>query len=200
MRELGSSPQPFFESVGFRAVEIGLSEVPLLQRFFDANPEYFLSVAGEPAGANEAHEEVVGEPPTGWPFTKKWVIVFAGQDGELVAMANVITNLLAHGVWHIGLFIVATKAHGNGTAQLLLRQVECWAIAGGAAWLRLGVVVGNRRAERFWEKNGFVEVRRREGLLMGTRVNTVRAMMKPLAKGTLAKYLALVARDNPQAP
>lgn len=200
MNELSSSPQPFFESVGLRAVEVGLDEVPQLQRFFESNPEYFISVAGEPASADEAREEVVGGPPTGWPFARKWVIGFAGQDCEFVAMANVVTDLLAQGVWHIGLFMVATAAHGNGTARLLLRQLERWAVAGGAAWLRLGVVEGNRRAERFWEKCGFVEVRKREGMSMGKKVNTVRVMAKALANGTFSEYLALVVRDNPQAP
>lgn len=35
---------------------------------------------------------------------------------------------------------------------------------------------------------------------MGTKVNTVRVMAKALAGGSLSEYLALVKRDNPQAP
>ena len=35
---------------------------------------------------------------------------------------------------------------------------------------------------------------------MGRKVNTVRVMVKPLAGGTLPAYLALVARDRPDAP
>jgi hypothetical protein len=34
---------------------------------------------------------------------------------------------------------------------------------------------------------------------MGARVNTVRVMMKPLAGGTLARYLSLIGRDRPEA-
>ena len=66
-------------------------------------------------------------------------------------------------------------------------------------WMRLGVVAGNGRAERFWEKCGFVEVRRREELMMGAKINTVRVMVKPLAGGALPDYLAAVKRDNPHA-
>ena len=66
--------------------------------------------------------------------------------------------------------------------------------------MQLGVVAGNSRAERFWEKCGFVEVRKREGMAMGTKINTVRVMVKPLGGGALAEYLAGVERDNPHAP
>ena len=60
-------------------------------------------------------------------------------------------------------------------------------------------MTGNTRAERFWEKLGYREVRRREGIEMGKRVQTVRVMVKPLAGGSLPAYLALVARDWPEA-
>ena len=174
--------------------------MPLLQRFFDANPDYFLAVNGEIAGADEAHEEVHGSLPAGWPFTRKWVVGIADSNGALVAMMNVVTDLLAAGVWHIGLFMVGVEARGTGLAPALLRRLERWAIAGGAAWLRLGVVAGNARAEKFWESAGFVEVRCREGVAMGRKINTVRAMVKPLAGGTLPDYLQQVARDRPEAP
>jgi len=200
MDEAGTSPQPFFEVLGLRVVEVGVADAPRLQYFFDSNPEYFISVNGEPAGPNEAHQQVLGELPEGWPFTKKWVIGLASQGEEFVAMVNVVSDLIAPGVWHIGLLIVATEAHGTGTAQSVFRQLERWAVAGGAAWLRLGVVAGNARAERFWERCGFIEARKREGMPMGTKVNAVRVMVKALRGGTRPEYLALVIRDNPHAP
>ena len=69
----------------------------------------------------------------------------------------------------------------------------------GARWLRLGVVRGNARAERFWERCGYVQVRERGPVQMGRKTNLLRVMVKPLAGGTLDEYLALVARDRPGA-
>jgi ribosomal protein S18 acetylase RimI-like enzyme len=69
--------------------------------------------------------------------------------------------------------------------------------AGGAQWVRLGVVVGNARAERFWEKAGFGEVRRRYEVEIEGRVGDLRVMVKRLAGRSIAEYLALVARDRP---
>jgi GNAT superfamily N-acetyltransferase len=200
MIEVGSSPVPFFSARGLHAVEIGVDELPLLQRFLELNPEYFISVNGELAGPNEPHEEVCGPLPAGWPFTKKWVVGIVSEYGSMVAMLSVVSDLLAKGVWHIGLFIVASELWGTGTAQSLLRQLESWAVEGGGKWLRLGVVEGNARAKRFWERVGFVDVRKRAGLSMGRKANTVRVMAKPLTGGSVSEYLALVERDNPQAP
>src|SRR6185503_9869809 len=101
------------------------------------------------------------------------------QADAMVAMANVVSDFLAAGVWHIGLFIVATERHGSGDAQALYRGLEAWARSNGAAWLRLG----------------FIETRTRL-VDMGQRTNTVRVMIKPLAGGTLEQYLSLVERDR----
>ena len=182
---------------GLATVERGLADAPRLQRFFDENPACFLAVQGEPAGPAEAHEELVGPPPTGWAFTKKWVIGYVVADGRLAAMAEVITDLLATGVWHIGLFIVATARHGGGEARALVAELEAWARASGADWLRLGVVEGNVRAERFWASRGFVPMRTRGGHRMGSRTNVICTMVKPLNGGSLARYLELVERDRP---
>jgi len=167
------------------AVELGPQDEARLQRFFDANPEYFLAIQGEPAAAHEAREELASEPPAGWTYTRRWLLGWAEADGTLAAMAHVVSDLLVRHVWHIGLFIVATGRHGTGDAQ-----------RGGAHWLRLGVVRGNLRAERFWTARGYVETRTREGVQVGKQTNTVRVMVKPLAGGTVEEYLALVPRDR----
>lgn len=188
-----SSPIP-----GLRTIEITAVDEPLLQRFFEANPQYFLAVQGEAAAANEAHQEIHGELPPGWRYTKKWLVGCIDADGSMQAMANVVSDLLAPGVWHIGLFIVATRRFGTGDAQALYRGLETWAASNGANWLRLGVVQGNARAERFWEALGFVQTRTRSGVEMGKLTNTLRVMVKPLASGTWEQYLSLVERDRPE--
>lgn len=190
--QLPPSPLP-----SLRSIELDSDHEPLLQRFFEANPEYSLRVHGESPTKNEAHEEIHGEPPAGWSFTKKWLIGYVDADGALVAMANVVADLLAADVWHLGLFIVATSRHGMGEAQALYCGLEAWAAANGARWMRLGVVQGNKRAERFWQAQGYAQTRTRDGVIMGKMTQTLRVMMKPLAGGTLATYLLLVPRDHP---
>lgn len=183
---------------GLRTVELGAGDEPLLQRFFDANPAYFIAVGGQPAETCEAHEEIHGRPPAEFPYSRHGAIGYADARGDLAAMAVVTRDLFAERIWHIGLFIVASARHGSGDAQRLYGGIEAWARAHGAAWMRLGVVLGHARAERFWQGRGFVQVRTREGMRLGRLDRTVRVLVKPLDGGTLADYRALVARDRPE--
>jgi GNAT superfamily N-acetyltransferase len=180
--------------------ELGSGDEPLLQQFFEASPDYFLAVQGVPAASTEAHEEIHDELPPGWQFTKKWLLGYKAPDGSLAAMANITSDMLAVGVWHIGLFMVATPRYGSGDAYLLISGIEQWAAGHEAEWLRLGVAQGNAHAERFWERLGYVQARTRDGVQMGAVTNTVRVMVKLLVDGVMDDYLDLVPRDRPEPP
>jgi len=188
-----------FAAQRFRAIELGAEDTAELQRFFDESPEYFVVVTGRGPHASEAQDEIDRSLPEGWTFTKKWVMGFVDEADSMIGMADVVSDLLAQHVWHIGLFIVATRLHGAGIAQLLYGHLERWAHGQGAQWMRLGVVEENARAERFWQRCGFVEVRKRDGVQIDARTHTIRVMFKPLAGGSLQEYLALIARDRPDA-
>lgn len=185
-------------SVGpVRATVLTAADVAALQAFFDANPAYSLAVSGAPPQADEAREEFDALPPPDMPYSGRWLIGFRDETDALVAYAGVLSDFLAEGVWHIGIFMVATARHGTGAAQSFCQALEAWMASNGAQWLRLGVVEGNTRAERFWHTLGYREVRKRSGVVMGSRSNTVRVMVKPLARGGLPEYLSRVARDKP---
>jgi GNAT superfamily N-acetyltransferase len=171
------------------------AEIPRLQEFFVANPEYFLAVEGRPPGPDTGREEYEAKPPAEWTYDRKHVLAFEDSSGSIVAMADVIANLFSKGVWHLGLYIVATRLHGGGEARAMYEALEAWMKAGGADWSRLGVVVGNVRAERFWNRMGYTEVRQRRGISMGERTNDLRVLVKSLMGRGMDEYLALVTRD-----
>jgi GNAT superfamily N-acetyltransferase len=180
-------------------LELTREHAPLLQRLFDANPAFFMLTQGEPAQPDEAYNEINDSLPAHWPFTKKWVIGYQNPAGELAALANLVQDILAPGVWNLSTFFLETGRHGNGQAQLLYQSLEQWVRSSGGQFMRLGVVQGNTRAERFWQAQGFVQTRLRHDVQMGQKINVLRAMMKPLAGGTLAQYWALVERDRPES-
>jgi hypothetical protein len=182
---------------GLTPIELTSAHVPALARFFAANPAYFLAVQGEPARPDDAREEIEDPLPQGVPHTKKWVMGYVRPDGEIVAMANLVSDIFAPSVWNVSTFIVETARHGSGDARRLYDSIEAWVIRSGARWLRLGVVIGSTRAERFWASVGYAEARVRSGFQIGDQVNELRVMCKPLAGGSLAEYLALVPLDRP---
>ena len=189
-----------FRAGDYGAVELGPDDAPRLQAFFDANPEYNLRVEGRPPPPDTAQTELAAHPPDGWPYSKRWLLGLDDAQGSMIGVADVTADLLAAHVWHVGLFIVATALHGTGAAQVLYGALEAWMRDAGAQWLRLGVVDGNVRAERFWRRAAYIEARMRTGVEMGERVNDVRVMVKPLDGGALAAYLALVPRDRADSP
>ncbi len=191
---------PVFRSAHFEAHELAADQVPLLQALFDANPAYFLAVNGRPAGPQEAQIEFDELPPAHLGFRRRWLLGVFGPDRALDGVAIVVADLCAPGVWHVALFLVATALHGTGAADEVCTALEDWMQASGAQWLRLGVVQGNTRAERFWQRRGYRQVRRREGVDTGGRLNTLRVMVKPLGDNGLDTYLAQVPRDQPDSP
>lgn len=191
--------EALFAAAGWRCVELAPSRIPQLQEFFEANPEYQVAVNGEPPRPEEARDEYESMPPAGWPFGRKWVLGYVERGDEMVGMADVLSDLFAPGIWHLGTFIVATRLHGSGAAAAMYEALEAWMRANDARWLRLGVVAGNARAERFWEKRGYRELRRREGVAMGRKVNAIRVMAKPLVPGEWSDYFDRVGRDRPDA-
>ena len=199
MSRLVPATPALFASAELYARELVAAEVPALQVFLDANPEYFMSVNGRPPNPNEAQIEFEELPPPHLGFGRRWVAGVFDSPHELVGVAGVLSDLCAPRVWHIGLLILATRLHGQGLAGPLYMALEEWANRNGALWLRLGVVKGNARAEHFWSRHGFREVRVRVGIDTGGRVNDLRVLVKPLGNAGLAEYLELVPRDQPHS-
>ena len=177
---------------------MGARDIPTVQRFLEENPDYSLLVEGGPPAADAAKKEFAQMPPADWPLKRKWMIGFRDEERCLIAFADVLEDLFVAGVWHLGLFIVATPLHGRGVGRSLYGALERWMKNRGCDWIRLGVVAGNVRAERFWPQCGYREVRMRLGVPYGKNVNDIRVMVKPLTGGKMADYLAAVARDRPE--
>jgi GNAT superfamily N-acetyltransferase len=169
-----------------------------VQALFDDNPGYFEAVYGRVAEPGEAQSEFEELPPPHIGYTRQWFAGLFDADERLAGVAVVLSDLCAAEVWHIGLFMLAARLHGAGVARSVHAAIEAWATRNGARWLRLGVVRGNARAERFWSRNGYLEVRTRvvdaDGL-----ANEVRVMVKPLGAADIASYLERVPRDRPGA-
>jgi GNAT superfamily N-acetyltransferase len=191
--------ETLFSIRGYRAIELSVDDVPMVQSFLESNPEYFHIAEGAPPTSNQAKEEFESELPQGWTYTKKWSIGIVREDGVIEAFATLVSDLFAPGVWHIGLFLLSTANHGYGLATQIYEGLESWLRAAGAKWVRLGVIEGNARAERFWERNGYLEARRRLNVQMKERSQTLRVMIKPVAQAGLATYFELVARDRPES-
>jgi len=194
----GAGALKLFAAGPLEARELGRGDLDALQALFESNPAYFEIAQGERAGPDAARKIFETRPPDDMAYERIWAIGVRDAAGTLVAHASVVEDLIAPHVWHIGLFIVAGGEHGRGVGRAVYEALERWMHGRGAQWLRLGVVDGNVRAERFWRAQGYAVTRRRHGVEMGRKTNALLVMMKPLAGGALDEYLALVPRDRPE--
>ena len=103
-----STARSLFETPVFRCVELVRDEAAQLQSFIEHNPEYYLMATGALPGLHEAEEEFDAEPPSDWSYDRKWMLAFTDCHGAMIGIADLISDLLAPHVWHIGLFIAAT--------------------------------------------------------------------------------------------
>jgi GNAT superfamily N-acetyltransferase len=194
-----TSAKRLFAAGDVNAVELDEADLPELQIFFSNNPEYFITVHGEPPRPDEAQLEFFDRPPPEMPCEHVLVVGFVDSQDCVIAMVSIIKNLLAENVWHISLFVVATHLHGSGVAHALYSNLEQWLREQDAVWIRLGVVSGHVKAERFWTRQGYVEIRRRHNVQLGKLTHTVGVFVKPLGQRGLTEYLGLVPRDQPES-
>ncbi|MFO1251853.1 MAG: GNAT family N-acetyltransferase [Inhella sp.] len=186
---------------GWFGVPIDGADAEELQRFLEANPDYSRLVAGRDWLPGEALSELTERPPADWPQGPlRHLAVLDAESGAWRGYLNWVEDLLAPGVWHIGLFLIDARSHGSGLATQVFDAWAAHAQAQGARWLRLGAVVGNARAEAFWRRQGYRDVRLRDGIPMGLLSQQVRVMVRPLGSADLASYLQAVPRDRPEAP
>jgi GNAT superfamily N-acetyltransferase len=179
-------------------VLLDASDAPALQNFFDRNPEYFILCNGRAAQQEEALQEIQSQPPPEMSYTDKWVFAVTDAEDRIVAIAILLSNFIAKGVWLVSLFMVDKTLHGSGFAQRFYQHLENWLREQGAEWIRLGVLKGNLKAEKFWLKREYVQVRERHGVASGSRVNTLRVMVKSICNASIEQYLLKVKRDRPE--
>jgi len=201
MSELGAGAgaSAMFESVRHVVREMPEAELPRLQALYEANPEFFHIVNGRGPDADEARQQFDELPPPHLSYTRRWFAGVYDRAGALQGHVAIVSDLALPRAWHLATFLMATNLHGSGAAAEAFAALESWLRGQGAHWLRLGVVIGNARAERFWERCGFLDVRRRDNMDTGGRINSLRIMVKPLAGLSVHDYLQQVPRDRPDS-
>jgi RimJ/RimL family protein N-acetyltransferase len=186
-----------FETEEFIAHPVAREEVAELQAFIESNPEYWLLTQGHPPPADDAAKSFDGLPPADMTYSEHLsLLVRHRSTQEILGQLDIAADLLATGVYHLGFFMTATRTHGSGLAHRLHEAYERWTLGRGARWLRLGVVAANRRAEALWRRVGYVEVKRRDGYVLGDMSHVLITMVKPMPGETLDEYLAAVPRDS----
>lgn len=109
--------------------------------------------------------------------------VVAMLDDRPVGMARGVPG--DDGVPELHSVFVDPKARGHGVGDLLMAEVEGWAVGTGATTLRLTVVPANASAIALYERNGFA-VTAQLGDLLPDGVTRELVLAKPIGNGRSA--------------
>ena len=94
--------------------------------------EYYLISGSGRAGSRSARRDHQRSARRVGLHTEEVADRVGEEAEEMVAMANVVSDLLAPRVWHIGCFLVATSTYGTGLAQTLHTSLRALDAPNGA--------------------------------------------------------------------
>jgi RimJ/RimL family protein N-acetyltransferase len=123
-----------------------------LQRFFDADAEYFTDINGRDISMEETRAIV----PPGRTHADKFIFSIA-KDGRVVGLIDIIRGYPEPHIWFLGFLYIGKDARGAGLGRKALHAIYAWTKRQGAERLRLGVIEGNDRARRLYATEGFVQ-------------------------------------------
>jgi len=138
---------------------LGLRDVAELQDLYERCSDFHEVEQGVPT-LPDAAERLLSTVPEGKDEADKLVLGVRSGDGRLVGVLDLIRDLPAEGEWWLGLLMLdpAERRRGLGAALVKALANAIRDVGGGA--VSLGVLEQNTAAGRFWERLGFVELRR----------------------------------------
>lgn len=182
------------------------ADASALARFCRENPDYDILLTGKvPEEAAWVEDFMTSQPSRafGWTSAHKLVALAPEDPARIVAVLDVVEDMISPGVAHIGLFQVAQALHGSGLADALYRALEVWLVSRGMDAFRLGVLEANRRGQAFWARHGYIQSRTRpvpDLTAPDGGPHVTRVMFKPTRPCSVAQWQARVPRDHPDTP
>lgn len=116
-------------------------------------------IEGRPPEKDAGHSILFDLPPNK-ELKDKYVYGVYSENGDLVAVIDMVKDYKVTGEWIIGLMMIDPNERGNGLGRRLHELLKAWVLSEQGSKLRIGVVEENRRAYKFWREMGYVEVDR----------------------------------------
>lgn len=144
-------------------------------------------LADEPMAFLERHEDALAKPDADWqqrerrlPHTYKVALVEPGNPVWLGMMRCKLEPDPTPSYWITSVWLHPDH-RGHGGAELMLAEIERWALCEGADALWLEVNETMHRAHRFYERLGFEDTGQRRPYPLGGDTEEIE-MVKPLVQ------------------
>ncbi len=153
---------------GLTARRIDEKDTAAFQALCEACADYHLLIYGQPAGPDEAREQLALLPP-GKTREDKFVFGLFTPRPRLCGVLDIARDFREPGEWYLGLLLLEPGVRGQGLGGQVLRAAEAWARAQGARRVRLACAEQNEAGRRFWERQGYRADRHFPPRRMGAR-------------------------------
>jgi len=135
-------------------------DAAVLNNFCVQNSDFFDFQSGI-NGHLLAAEEILTELPPGKQLADKSIWAAFEQD-QLLAVIEGIADYPEKGIWYLGLYIIDNHLKKTGFSVEYYHYFENTLLLHSSDTIRIAVLAGNHIAMRFWLKNGYVEIERKE--------------------------------------
>lgn len=135
------------------------TDINNLQKILTAAPGYYLLLEGKLPGPDTAMEELKQLPP-GKSESDKYFFGIQ-HAGEYIGCFDLIRDYPESKIGFIGLLLFAESEQSKSYGVNALKYIKSMASQWGCTRLRLVVVRKNRRAFKFWRREGFIELFRK---------------------------------------
>lgn len=127
-------------------------DIPEMYALCKGNPIYYKYMKMEPTFEN-LKENLTALPP-GKTMDDKFFVGFY-QEGQLVALLDLILDYPDAGTAYIGWFMMNREFQGKGIGGSIVGEILSFLKEENFCSVELGYIKGNEQAEHFWRKNGF---------------------------------------------
>jgi len=149
----------FFSLPGYIVRRFKPADAAALQGLYERCTDYHEMHEGFATRPSAAADELAMLPP-GRTLEDKFSMGIYEPGGPLIGYLDIVRHYPATNEWWIGLLMLDPEARAKGLGARLFRATWNWVLSQDGKAIYLAVLEENIRAERFWRRQGFEEVRR----------------------------------------